>query len=466
MTWVIKLFLLTLKIYPPLFRAQFAEEMEEVFRAGLKEAREQGVVVSFVLREILRLPASLVGVYVWSMRAGEGKQMAVSGVDGGGSIGVPTPGEGWGASLLAGLPHLLIGIFIVSGTLFGELKGIDQKVFGYTQVAVYSLLLLGVLLFSIYKGWKRWSASWMTYIFIFAVSLLSLAGNALAPSITGGNNWVFGVQVIAIPLALAYLLYKIACIDRLRGLLAAVPPMALIWLYFQEFVPTLQRTFASAWMFMLAFTATVMILRTKRFTAALGLAMTIPVLGGLPFAYLGVYMGGTLPFSEPGPSLQEVFRQYLPFLAMVLALVLGPQLAVKLRTVGRESSNAGGKIFYRLVLGGLLLGLVFTILQWADVSSGMYILRTVKQVGLIAAIILYLVGFTLLVWASLRSEALSGDNALVLRLAALFILLPCVPIVIFLAIPNGIIGNNPQGWLFSVAEIVWVLVAAWWVGKN
>jgi hypothetical protein len=64
-------------------------------------------------------------------------------------------------------------------------------------------------------------------------------------------------------------------------------------------------------------------------------------------------MGGTLPFSEPDPSLQEVFRQYLPLLVMVLTIVLGPQLAAKLRIAGYESAKAGGKIFYRLALGGI-----------------------------------------------------------------------------------------------------------------
>ena len=196
-----------------------------------------------------------------------------------------------------------------------------------------------------------------------------MVANALPHSIIANNAWVSEVQVLVIPLVLAYLLYKIACRNRLRGLLAAVPPMAILWLYFQEFVPTLQKSLAWGWMFLLAFTATVMMLRTKRFSVALGLAMAVPVLGGLPFVYLGVYMGGTLPFSEPGPSLQEVIRQYLPFLAMVLTIVLGPQLAVKLRAVGYECKNVGGKIFYRLALGGILLGLCDDVGAMGDVLN-------------------------------------------------------------------------------------------------
>jgi hypothetical protein len=205
----------------------------------------------------------------------------------------------------------------------------------------------------------------------------------------------------------------------------------------------------------------VLMLRTKRFTPAIGLAMVVPILGGFPFTYLGVYMGGTLPFSEPRPSLQEVFKQYIPFLAMVLVIGLGPQLAIKLREVGRESAKAGGKIFYRLALGGLLVGLVLTLLQWAIISNGLNIVMTARQVILIAALVLYLAGFTLLVWAVMHSDGLSRDNSLVLRLPSLFILLPCVPAVMLLAIPNVIMGSSQESWLYLAVEIAWVFAVMW-----
>jgi len=315
MTWIMRMFSLALKLYPQPFHARFSTEMEEVFHAGLEEACEQGGAVGFILRELLRLPGSLVGVYIWSMRAGESRQVPVSSVGSGGTIRVSMPGEGWGASLMAGLPHLLIGIFIVGSSLIGAVTGSNQNAFSYFPMIVFCLLLLGVLIYSINKSWRRWSTSWIVYMFILAISLLSITVNALRPSIRGRNDWLYGVLTIMIPLVLAYLLYKIACKDRLRGLLAAVPPMAIIWAYFQEFVPIGMQSLAWSWMFILAFVATVLMLRTKRFSSALGLAMAVPILGGFPFAYLGVYMGGTLPFSEPGPSLQEVFRQYIPFLA-------------------------------------------------------------------------------------------------------------------------------------------------------
>ncbi len=463
MTWVMKLYRLALRLYPQSFRDRFAHEMEEVFRAGLEEALEQDTLAGYLLREALRLPGSLMDVYAWALRAGEGPQLAISSTGGGATVRTPIRGEGWGASLLAGLPNLVMGIIIVSSAVIGELKGADQIAFRVLQIVITSVLLLGVLLFSISRGWRLWSASWLTYLFLLAVILLSLAANSLASNITGIDDWVPGVQMMAIPLLLAYLLYKIACSDRLRGLLAAVPPMALIWAYFEELVPALPRALAWGWIFVLAFGASVMMLRTRRFTAALGLAMAVPVLGGLPFVYLGVYEGGTLPFTEPGPSLLEVWRQYLPFLAAVLSVGLGPQLAAKLRAIGRESAGSAGRIFYRIVLAGMLLGLAFTLLQLVIVTGGiargMYILPAVRPVWLIAAAVLYLAGFVSLLWAATFASALSGDHLAVLRLAALFILLPGVPLAIFLAIPNFALSGS-YSWLLPAAENAWALAAA------
>ncbi|MGE5223686.1 MAG: hypothetical protein ACM3PY_14710, partial [Omnitrophica WOR_2 bacterium] len=465
--WLMKLFLLGLNLYPRRFRLRFAEEMETVFHAGMEEARERGALASFVLREVLRLPVSLADVYVWSVRSTEGGQVAFSGAGGGGTTGGPIHKEGWSVSLLAGLPHLMIGILIVGSALLAGADGIGRRVLVFLLLAVFALLLLGVLFFNIFKGWQRWSVSWMVYLIVIAIALLNAGVNALIPSATSNNTWFIEALLFIIPLALAYLLYKITCIDRLRGLLASVAPMALIWVIFAESVPALPVSLAWGWLFILAFIATVMMLRTQRFGSALGLAVVVPLLSGIPFTYLGVYMGGTRPFTEPGPSMLEVFWQYSIILAVALSIALGPQLAIKLRKLGYASAETGGKIFYRLALGGVLLGLAVALLQW-ERSLGILtlpqnVLPSARQVGFILAALLYVAGFGLLVWAAMRGGAISGDDSAALRLPALFILLPGVPAVIFLAHPLLSVGHSSGNWLPVVVEIAWVAAAAWLV---
>ena len=458
MRWLLKLFSWSLMLYPRQFCVRFGPEIEEIFQVGLFDAHKEGEMVGYILHELFHLPGSLVDVYMWSLSSEQDRQVAVSGVGEGGTILMKTRGEGWGASLMAGLPHLLIGIIIIGTEIAYEIKEMNQNVFSLILVTVFSLLLIGVLIYNMSKGWKSWAASWIVYMFVIAISLLSVMANALPHSIVENNSWVYKVQVLLIPLVLAYLLYKIACKDRLWGLLAAVPPMVIIWIYFLESVPTVPKAMAWVWILLLAFIATVLMLRTKRFSTALLLAMAVPIFGGLPFTYLGVYMGGTLPFSEPGPGLQEVLKQYLPFMVMVLTIVLGPQLGVQLRIAGYQCAEAGGKIFYRLALGGILLGLFYVNLQWAITSSGFTSRLLIREALLVSAIVLYLVGFALLIWATHKNKLPSSDNSSLIELAALFLPLLFLPVMIFLVIPFSI-SNSTVRWLLPIAEIGWVIAS-------
>jgi hypothetical protein len=458
MKWIMKLFTLVQNLYPHQFRARFGSEIEDIFQAGLLHACEERDAVGFILRELIDLPGSLFGVYLWTMSSGQDRRVAVSSLNSGGTGGMNTPGEGWGASLLAGLPHLLIGIIILSSDLIYGLKWIDYNLLNTFLVIAISSLFFGVLIFNLAKGWKSWWGSWLGYSVFLAIILLSWAGNAIPTTLIKNNNWVNEIQMLVIPLILAYILYKITCKDRLRGLLAAIPLMVIIWTYFLEFVPTLQKSIAWGWIFLLAFIATVLMLRTKRVTIALLLAMAVPIFGGFPFVYLGVYQGGTLPFSELGPSLQEVVRQYLPFMVLALTFVLGPQLAVKLRSAGYECAKAGGKIYYRLVLGGILISLIDVLILMASAASGFTASANTKQVLLVAAILLFLVGYIFLIWAAYRSKSPYSDNSNILELAALFFPLLFLPFILILVVPSAL-DNFTKTLLVPMSEIAWVIAA-------
>ncbi len=456
MTWLNRLFSLSLWLYPRQFRTRFALEMEEVFSRGLMDSKKDGQLAGYILREFYRLPFNLIGVYIWSMHMSEGKQVAVSSIASGSSSEVNLPRESWGSSIMAGIPHLLMALLIISSEISFAVLGGNQAASSYVFGIGFLILVLGVLIYSTFRGWKNWSASWLVYIFGIGLALMSVIASALPHTIIKNDNLIYEIQVLLIPLLLAYLLYKITCKNRLWGLLAAIPLAAVIWTFFLEFVPSLQKSLAWGWIFLLAFTASVMMMRTKVFSGALLLAMAVPVLGGLPFVYLGVYMGGTLPFSEPGPSIAEVLRQYIPFLMVALALVLGPQLAVKLRSAGYQSAKEGGRIFYRLALGGILLGLLLSLTQWVTTNSGIQVSSSTSKVLLVASMVLFLVGYGLLLWTSYHNRSQPGDNSETLELAALFFPLVLIPLLILLLTPI-LTGNTTYSWLVPAVEMSWVV---------
>jgi len=461
MITIARLFSLVFRLYPARFRARFASEMDEVFRAGLEDAREQGTVPVFLLRESLHLCPSMVGAYMWSMSTGEGRQVAVSSM-GGGTVGMSTQGDGWGAAVMAGIPHLLVGILVVISEIFASASNNQTSII--ILLILYIAIVIGVLVYNLLKGWKSWSGSWIIYLGLIAIVLFTRALTEISASWPGSVDWLDAFQFVVLPLLIAYLLYKIACPNRLWGILSAIPVMAIIWAIFQEFVPVPQKVLAWGWIFLLAFAAAALILRAKQSWAALGLAMMVPTLGGLPFAYLGVYEGGTLPFSQPGPSLLEAFRQYLPVLVMALAIVLGPQLAVQLRTVGKKYGEAGGKIYYRLTLAGILSGLVFSLMEWVTGSTITNFQSTLQLSFLSGGIALFLVGFAWLFYAVWKGRKPESDNSDLLHLGALFLPLLFLPLVILLVRPV-VMAHSTNNWLIYAAEIAWV-VAAGLVAKD
>jgi hypothetical protein len=75
---------------------------------------------------------------------------------------------------------------------------------------------------------------------------------------------------------------------------------------------------------------------------------------GALFAYAGIFHGGTLPFTAPGPNLVEVARSLIPQYLATSAILLGPLFAWKFRQLGR-SNGRGGIIAYHMALTGLFL---------------------------------------------------------------------------------------------------------------
>ncbi|MDL1909889.1 hypothetical protein FBQ81_04215 [Chloroflexi bacterium CFX6] len=71
---LISLYRLLLNVYPPAYRAQFADEMSSTFTEGAEEASSQGTLGGFVARELRDTPKALVNAYWdgWMMKLQNG----------------------------------------------------------------------------------------------------------------------------------------------------------------------------------------------------------------------------------------------------------------------------------------------------------------------------------------------------------------------------------------------------------
>jgi len=387
----------------------------------------------------------------------------------------------WYEAFLSGFPHLLIGL-LVALPEFLRVAGLpmlsSETFVGYFPAIVLALGVVSVAGYSLVKGWRRWTASWIFYIIFLPITLV----NALISQWPGAphiGSPVFSlVIVVVIPAGIAWILYAFSCQDRMRGLLASIPLMVIVWIYFHEFVPDLPRGLAWFWLCGLAFCAGVLILKIRRFSTAVWIALAVPVLGGLPNTAIGVYLGGTLPFSEPGPSMRVVLLQFIPFLSAVATLALGPQLAYRLRQLGRNGTGGQPCWFYRLAMGGLLVAILAVLclnsMAW-NIGSSFELAwnsRTGLQHGLgwilVGGVSLYAAGFFLLLRALLLSDQVSGEIAAAIRLLALFVALPGVPFAL-LAAAQISFGTGPLALppgLQQVVEVAWLLLAAWSAGQE
>jgi hypothetical protein len=148
-----------------------------------------------------------------------------------------------------------------------------------------------------------------------------------------------------------------------------------------------------------------------------------------------------------------------------LTLALGPQLAARLRDIGRKNRAAGGGLFYRLALAGILLWLAAALLRFTDElsDSPRWIpeLLAIWPLWIALPVLLYLAGFLGLGLAARHPDPQPADSCAARQLWALFILLAGVPFALYLGVTITMTHRAPYVWLFFVAALAWALAAAW-----
>jgi hypothetical protein len=150
---------LLLKVYPPVYRAEFADEMYDTFIQGVEEAGSQGRLGRFLLRELRDTPRALARLYrdEWLTKLQTGVQILQEVAST--SDLPPAPPDGreswrqvfWELSLFVTTALLLIIVTYFDGVNAGWQR--DSEFLG----EVITWLTLPFLLFGLARGLPRWA---------------------------------------------------------------------------------------------------------------------------------------------------------------------------------------------------------------------------------------------------------------------------------------------------------------------
>jgi hypothetical protein len=299
-------------------------------------------------------------------------------------------------------------------------------------VGLLGLCILGSIVLYFRMGKPRWAAAWFFLWFIGANLLFGLVFDLFSPVHEWSEVVTYPQWSTLLALLIIYALYRIASRDRLSGLLAAVPVVMLVWSINLESVPDGPEGINWLATSLLAGLISMLLLRANRPGLGLVLVVVLTALAGLSYSYLGIYLGGMLPFSEPGPSLRAVWNSFTPILGLTAAAAIGPQLAVILREIGRGCGKLG-RVAYRIALAGLLLAITAMLLIAFRLTNGsmpadmILAFSSALKIMLAGGLVIYAAGFLLLLSAMHRHQPhlIHAGVELLLFLVSL-----CVPIII------------------------------------
>ena len=165
--WLVRLFALTLRLYPPEMRSEYAEEMQAVFRleaaAAVRQSHLKLLILAF--REVRDLPHAVLSAHLHTDR---GPIRA--------SFPTTSDQTPWAVALLSLLPFFLDGTLRI---ILGYQPGWDPNqrsplylgFFIITALVVTAGFVLGIL-----KKFPRWA---YPYVFYLGMSLYNLLGYAI-----------------------------------------------------------------------------------------------------------------------------------------------------------------------------------------------------------------------------------------------------------------------------------------------
>lgn len=486
--FVLSIYAYLLRLYPHEFRVEFGAEMQSVFAEAFSDSRENGLraVLRLVGGELRYLPGSTLREYRdanQERKAG----METGGIDKTIRTVQPTKGSAnsWFEAFLAATPYILILVIdlllralVLSGLSTVESLGV--RILNIGLVILFIGTLLTMLVVAVRGGWPLWSASW--YPFFWLIPVLPL-GWLLSILASGGQEYLSQevILYLVIPMMIAALLYSVTRTDRLRGMLAALPILFYLWLPNMEQTPNhiipgsvvlLVKTTST----LLITMAVMAIVRIRDWRAGYWIILGTILLVGMQYAYVGIYHGGTLPFTASGPSLVEVVKSFIPQYLAVCAILLGPLFGWMFRKTGRRSGSTG-KIGYHLALLGLLLIIAVNLLALMfganDMPGPVLNLTYSWLVRLVyVAILVYLLGLVLFYLAAWRFDVLPDIPEMIL-LGLLPMAIPLMFVMPFITWkwPVSQLYGIPVLWVIPdgvslAAGLVWLLLSSWLVTRK
>lgn len=331
------LYILSLKVYPPDFQANFGEEMRAVFTQAIEEHLTIRSLLIFLLRELKDLPGSLLIQHWLAFKKEEPPMTAISA-----SEDLPQtqmaelrqPGT-VKAAFLAGLPHLIMGLLIGLGKL-GFLDSFQDSLYGGAIIGIgLALLVFTVLIFAWRRGWPLWSASWYLYgtWVVIAIIGLTIETLDLQDAWRYTNALTFGWILLCI---LGY--FAIVAKSRLHGLLSIAFLFPVLGVLFLEFIPNPIEGWLAIGLGLLAALAAGVIVRIGEFRLALAIVLSINLFSGIALAYVSEYQMQDIPRGIPVhvPKFSSFLELFAVYCVVALGVVLIPFILRGLWNFGRR----------------------------------------------------------------------------------------------------------------------------------
>jgi hypothetical protein len=243
---------------------------------------------------------------------------------------IPKATAPWSEPLLAGLPHIWVGISIALGNLSSAAApsstpalssgGSPFYTVSLASLAMFAATCLGVVFFAWRRSWPLWTASWYSYA---AWMLVILAG--LAAASLGDDLWAINIIFIFGAfggLLVGYLLLFRS--SRLHALLFALFLMPVTTLFFMESLSSGTEAFLSVYFGLLAGLTAIAAVRWWSWPAGVTVALGANLVAGATLTYVSLYLTEIPDFY--GDSFADAMLTFGLYFALALLLYLGPLL--------------------------------------------------------------------------------------------------------------------------------------------